>query len=225
MLIRSGMGMQLSGSVGGVVAARNAGGMYLRNRSVPVNPNSVRQQEARAAFAVSAADWRVLTTAQRGAWDGYAVESPVKNRLGEDITISGFAHYVRTNAFRAAAGAAALDVAPITPGQSSVGTLSVSTYSVANGFTLTAVDATSDGPGIIQVGPVVSPGVSFFKGPFTLLFAGPFADLLVADVNPTETSPRYGTWLLGQRRFIRIRGSDVFGRLSNSVIVPITAIA
>lgn len=225
MLIRMGMGGQLSGSVGGVVAARNSGGAYLRNRTVPVNPNSVRQQEARAAFAAISTAWRGLTVAQRSAWDAYAVESPVLNRLGESITISGSAHYVRTNAFRLAAAAARLDVAPVTPGESTLSAITIATYSFANGFTLTAFGATAIGPGIIQVGPPVSAGVSFFKGPFTLLFSGPFADELVADVNPTELTPRYGTWTLGQRRFIRIRGSDAAGRLSNRVIIPLTAIA
>ena len=225
MLIRSGMGMQLSGSVGGVVAARNAGGAYLRNRTVPVNPNSVRQQASRSVFATAATVWRGLTVAERGAWDAYAVESPVLNRLGESITISGFSHYVRTNAFRFAADALRLDVAPVTPGESTLGELNSVAFSVSTGLTIVSATPTAVGPGIVQVGPPVSAGVSFFKGPFTLLFSGVFGDSLLLDEAPTELTPRYGTWLLGQRRFIRIRGSDVAGRISNSAIRVVTAVA
>jgi len=116
LLIRMGMGGQLSGSVGGVVASRNAGGAYLRNRTVPVNPNSLRQQQSRLGFAASAIAWRALTAAQRAGWDSYAVATPVLNRLGENITISGLAMYVRTNAFRENTVLGQLPDAPPSPG-------------------------------------------------------------------------------------------------------------
>ena len=112
MLIRMGMGTQLSGSVGGVVASHNKGGAYLRGRSVPTNPNSARQQTVRSAFAASAIGWAGLTVEQREAWEGYAALTAVTNRIGESITVSGFNMYVRANSFRGGAGAAVVAAAP-----------------------------------------------------------------------------------------------------------------
>ena len=41
----------ISGSVGGTVFSRNKGGAYMRNRSIPVNPQSAAQVVVRAAMA------------------------------------------------------------------------------------------------------------------------------------------------------------------------------
>ena len=222
MLIRMGMGGQLSGSVGGVVAARNAGGMYLRNRTVPVNPNSVRQQAARAAFASVAIGWRSLTAPQRSGWDSYAVQTPVLNRLGESITISGLAHYVRTNAFRLNAGEAVLSTAPLIPGLSSLGEVASVSLSVADGVGFITVDATATGPAIAQIGPPVSQGVSFFKGPFSLGARATMNDVGFLTAAVTVPGFRWGPIGLFQRRFVRIASSDPQGRLSNSVILVAT---
>jgi len=211
--------MQLSGSVGGVVASRNAGGAYLRNRTVPVNPNSVRQQAARAAFAAVAIGWRALTAAQRAGWDSYAVETPVLNRLGESITISGSAHYIRTNAFRLNAGAAELPAAPNIPGLSTLGAFESVTVSVADGVSFVTVDATAVGPGLVQIGPPVSAGVSFFKGPFSLAATPTLTDVGFATAPIDVAGFRWGPISIFQRRFVRIAGSDAAGRLSNSVIL------
>ena len=121
MLIRTGFGGQLSGSVGGVVASHNKGGAYLRNRTVPTNPNSARQLTARMALASASQAWAVLTQVQRDGWNAYAAATPLVNRLGESITVSGFNMYIRTNSFLASSGESAIDDAPLTPGQSSLG--------------------------------------------------------------------------------------------------------
>jgi len=225
MLIRSGMGMQLSGSVGGVVAARNAGGAYLRNRTVPVNPNSVRQQAARAAFSLFAIGWRNLTQAQRDGWIAYAVETPVLNRLGESINVSGSAQYLRTNSFRAAAGVFALTDAPITPGLSTLGTFTSITVAAAGTATVVLAGATADFGGTLQIGPPVSAGVNFFKGPFSLAARPVYSATGFADVSINVAGFRYGPMIESQRRFARVASADSTGRLSNSIIVPFVVTA
>jgi hypothetical protein len=216
MLIRTGFGGQLSGSVGGVVASHNKGGQYLRNRSIPTNPNSGQQQRARNDFASASIGWRALTTLQRSAWESYAAQTPVLNRLGESITISGFNMYVRTNSFRLQCGATVLAAAPISPGASSLGNIASSAISAASGISFVTASANALGPVFVSMGPALSPGVLAFSGPYS----GYYADttmLATGFVDQTDSlSPlRYGVPLQGERRPIRVAGSDTDGRLSN----------
>lgn len=87
----------MSGPVGDNVWSHNKAGPYIRRRAIPTNPNTSRQQAIRSAFATQSSTWATLTQAQRDAWNAYAELNTVKNRLGEDITISGIAWFVKVN--------------------------------------------------------------------------------------------------------------------------------
>lgn len=217
MLIRFGLGGQLSGSVGGVVAGHNKGGQYLRNRSIPTNPNSTRQQQQRSGFGAAAIAWRGLTAEQREDWESYAAASPRMNRLGESITVSGFNQYIRTNAFLTGIGLAAINDAPITPGESSLGVPDISSFEAneATGLSFVTVGCTATKAGSCQISysPSLSAGVKYFKGPYTL-FA--LATLTATGVlNEIQEYTYYGPIQTGQRRAFRIRSMDAQGRVSN----------
>lgn len=223
MLIRMGMGGQLSGSVGGVVASRNRYGAYLRNRTVPTNPNTVRQQAARAAFGIAAVSWAGLTAAQRGLWQSYATETPLLNRLGESITLSANAMFVRTNAFRLNAGAGLLLDAPLTPGLSSLGSFLAAAASEASGVAFITSGADAVGPGIVLYSPIVSPGVQSFGGPFSRSVA---VNYIASGFAPTPTTgTRYGPLVEGQIRYFRFQASDAEGKLSNIITSRVTVAA
>lgn len=216
MLIRFGLGGQLSGSVGGVVAGHNKGGQYLRNRSIPTNPNSVRQQTARVAFANASIEWKSLTNAERTAWEAYAVGTPIQNRLGETITLSGFNHFLKTNAFRQNCGEASLNTAPISPGLTSLGGILGASLSAATGMTFVTSAATAVGPRFASIGPPQSAGVTAFRGPYTLFSV---ADTMGTSGFGPAAGPfipgRYGAPVVGERRPLRIAGSGTEGALSN----------
>ena len=224
MLIRTGMGTQLSGSVGGVVASRNSGGMYLRNRSVPVNPNSDAQQTTRTAFGNSSIGWNGLTGAQRTAWNAYAASTPVVNRLGETINLSGFNWYTAVNSLRTGSGATVQAAAPATPGLSALGAADVSVLSAANGITLVASGLAVDGAYVVSLSPPLSPGVTFFGGPYSRYLIGQDFDG-DAGANAVNVSPlRYGAILSGQRRAFRLAcSSDTDGKLTPILTGFITA--
>ena len=219
MLIRSGMGMQLSGSVGGVVASHNKGGAYLRNRSVPVNPNSAAQQSVRSAFATASLQWSTLTVSQRAAWEAYAALTPVVNRLGDTITLSGFNWCVAVNSFRIRAGTGQQVAAPLTPGLADLGTGNVTSLSVANGITLASSAASIDGGYIVSLSPPLSPGVTFYDGPFSAYLVGQDFDGDTG-ANPVNVTPlRYGPLLATQRRAFRLAAfSDTEGKPTSSRI-------
>lgn len=90
---------EVSGSVGGNTFARNRFGFYIRPRTKPVNPNSSGQSNVREALSFLAELWHSgLTAAQRVAWGTYAAAIAMKNRLGETIYLTGFNHFIRSNA-------------------------------------------------------------------------------------------------------------------------------
>jgi len=113
-LVKYGGGIvQMSGSIAGNTHARNRYGNYIRARTKPVNPSTARQQAIRAAIAQLTARWsQTLIAAQRTAWNLYADSVNMKNKLGEVVHLSGFNHFIRSNAPRLQAGIAVVDAGP-----------------------------------------------------------------------------------------------------------------
>ncbi len=99
-LIKYGGGIvQMSGSIAGNVFARNHYGNYARARTKPVNPNTAGQQVVRAAMALLTEWWSSsLTANQRTAWNLYGSNVAMTNKLGETVYLTGFNHYIRSNA-------------------------------------------------------------------------------------------------------------------------------
>lgn len=84
-----------SGSIGSTVYSHNKGGAYARQRKIPTNPNSERQQQIRTKLQLAASNWSALTTGNRELWNAYAADNPILNRLGQSITLTGIAMYIR----------------------------------------------------------------------------------------------------------------------------------
>ena len=103
----------MRGSAGGNTYSRNRFGAYMRNRTVPINPNTGRQQLIKASMAALTARWsQTLTAAQRTAWNLYGSNVAMLNRLGETIYLTGFNHYIRSNIFREAYNKTIIDAGP-----------------------------------------------------------------------------------------------------------------
>lgn len=114
-LVKYGGGIiQMSGSVAGNTHARNRFGNYIRAKTKPINPNTARQQQVRSAIALLTVRWaQTLTVDQRTAWNLYADNVNMKNRLGEVIHLSGFNHYIRSNATLAWGSLTIVDDGPV----------------------------------------------------------------------------------------------------------------
>lgn len=115
-LVKYGGGIiQMSGSVAGNTFARNRYGNYARARTKPVNPKSERQIAARDTIMYLTEYWHeTLNATQRGAWQNYADGVVMKNKLGESIKLSGFNHFIRSNAARLRAALALVADGPTT---------------------------------------------------------------------------------------------------------------
>jgi len=99
-LIKFGGGVvQMSGSIAGTTFARNRYGNYARSRTKPINPNTAMQQVCRASVAFLTDYWsQTLTAVQRTAWNLYGSSVAMKNKLGETVFLTGFNHFIRSNA-------------------------------------------------------------------------------------------------------------------------------
>lgn len=101
-LVKYGAGViQVSGSIAGDVHAHNRFGNYIRPRTKPVNPHSVRQEVVRANLSYLAEYWHEsLTAGERAGWETYAAAIVMKNRLGESIKLTGYNHFIRSSMAR-----------------------------------------------------------------------------------------------------------------------------
>jgi hypothetical protein len=214
MKILSALATRLSGSIGGLTGSHNRGGMYLRGRSMPTNPNTPAQQTVREFFASLTAQWSQLTPEQRQSWAEYAANVPVQNKMGGQSNITGANMFVRCNAPRLTAGLAVILSGPTefnlgsTPLITAFGAAEGGTSDVAFTRTDTAPAAT----GIFFLSRSYSPTINYFRGPY--LFAGT-ETIAAAAPNPLEVNlvqpPGY---IEGQKVFVRAVISYADGRLS-----------
>jgi len=168
----------MSGSLGGITASRNRGGAYLRNRSIPVQPNTPRQQAAKTAMGELVQAWpETLTDGQRQGWRDYAAAVPRTDPLGQLVTLTGQQMYIAANAPRLSAtnlGAgpfARVDDAPaiLDTGQPPADVTQFDVSSGTNTLVATVTipgGASEDGQLFLYIGRPLNPGSNFFKGPY-----------------------------------------------------------
>lgn len=223
-LIKPGVAIaQASGSIGGTVFSHNRGGMYIRNRSQPTQPNTPRQQAVKTTMSYLTAYWNnTLTATQRTAWNTYAANVPLINRLGEAKNVTGLNMFVRTNSIALDTGAALIAAAPTTftlgPTLTPTATLTAANGElVISAFTGTAIPVGGVRV-LMQTSLEQNPSINFFKAPFSK-FAGRL--VLTADLPLTlDTGPAVA---VGNKLFIRTAAMFADGRVGVPTITPFLA--
>ncbi len=219
MLYKSNIFAQASGSLDGTVFSHNSSGRYVRNRTIPTNPNTARQVLARILLGGISASWATPTTpAQRDSWDVYAANIPWPNRVGDTIYLTGFHHFVRSATARVKAGLAALLDGPTEltlpardPSLSAFFRFDTDVMLVHFDTTLDWVS--EDGAALlVHMGLPKPPSHNFFAGPYR------YAGVILGDSGTPPTSPQtiaapfpMGT---GQKVWMRARITRADGRLS-----------
>lgn len=173
-LVKYGAGIvQMSGSIAGDVHARNRYGNYIRPRTKPVNPNSSRQIKMRGILATLTERWSdTLTAIQRTAWNLYASSVTMVNRLGETINLTGFNHYIRSNAWRLDLGGTVVDNGPTDFTLATAdGTIAITVSEATQLVSITFDDGldwcSEDDAGLmILEGSPQNPQRNFFNGPW-----------------------------------------------------------
>lgn len=216
MLFTSQVVAAASGSAGGLVASRNRYGMYFRAKVLPVDPATLQQVLSRGRFRGLAITWKTLTDVQREGWDTYALNTPMQNRLGQTVFLTGFNHFLRSNAPRLQVGLGLLSDAPTVFGLAAFNTVSFDVV----GPTAIGVIFDDQEPWVSEDGGALVMGISRPESPTVNFFKGPYRTtgfILGKSVLP-ETSPFVATsvftYTAGQKAFARFRLLTADGRVS-----------
>ena len=88
----------IRGSVGTETYSRNLGGLYVKQRFTPFNPQSAEQTAVRDTLTALSQAWSGLITAdQRAQWRSYARQHPLPNTWGVPKAGGGYTAFVRAN--------------------------------------------------------------------------------------------------------------------------------
>lgn len=164
----------MSGKEGGIVYSHNRYGSYTRQRIIPTNPASSFQNAVRAAFEALANYWtNTLTPAERAAWDTYAANVTMTNRLSLAINITGMSMFVRNNTPRLLLGLSVKAAAPTTFTLGAIHQPAVGAIVVGPPSTVSITPNVTDdwylnaaGRGYVLFSRPQDPSINFCKGPF-----------------------------------------------------------
>lgn len=217
MKFKSALVTQTSGSVGGATFAHNQGGLYVRARSIPVNPATPQQTVVRNAVATLTNRWSAtLTATQRTGWNTYSTNVPIVGSLGDARKVGALAMYVRSNVSRIQTSLAIVDAPPTT---FTLGTFTLPTVSASAATQLVTITFTntddwataSGGAMLIYVSRPQSAGVTFFKGPYQ--YAGKIAGSGTPPTSPATFAVPFPV-AAGQKLFVQVTVSRADGRLA-----------
>ena len=220
MLVKGVFVSEMSGSVGGLTGSHGRSGSYFRARVVPVNPNTVFQQEIRNLQGNLASAWvNTLTPAQRAAWDLYGASVATTNRVGDTIFLTGLNWFIAMNVSRLQLPLAQVDDGPTIFALTDVTlpTMSISeaTQEVSVSFTGTDAWANEIGGYLrFALSRPKNPTINYFKGPYR--FTG-WAVGGVAPPTSPETADVPFPVVQGQRVFALLRGGLLDGRISSDI--------
>lgn len=130
-----------SGSIGGTVFSRGRYGVYTRNRSIPVSPNTAYQAAAKNYLSQASQNWRDLAADVRLSWETWAQSNPVTDNLGQSQTLQGNSAYVMLATRLLQASEALPTTPPATAAPAALLTLSA-TYDVGAGTSVLTFTAT-----------------------------------------------------------------------------------
>ena len=210
---------QASGSIGGITYSHNRGGLYTRARAIPTNPNSVFQQAIRSAMGNLTSRWNnILTAAQRAAWDYYADQVNLTDKLGDQRNSGGVGMYIRSNVPRIQAALAVVDDGPTNYNvgeytEPIIGVISSGGGTLSLAFTPADEWANEDGAALlVGISRGVNPSRNYFKGPYR------FAGMIEGDAITPPSSPDSLTLpfavAVDQKVFVKVNISRVDGRYS-----------
>jgi hypothetical protein len=216
----------VSGSIGGATYAHNRGGMYVRNRTTPVNTMTPRRTAAKGDFADAVNAWsNTLDDAERESWRNYASNTPMTDQFGDVKVLSGQQMFIRSAMSAIATGASFTALAPATPGLG-VSVTGITEFEIAVGGAEFSIAGNLSGPhngagvAIIFIGNAVSPGVQYFRGPYQFAVT-----IAISDTDDTFADVALSYPPLGVSSFtpledqvvpVRARVLGANGRLSES---------
>jgi hypothetical protein len=221
MKFKSPLLSQASGSLAGNTFSRNKGGMYIRARATPTNPNSTFQAAVRALMSQLSTVWSsVMTQVQRDAWDLYAANTPLVDTLGESRPVTGLNMFTRFNvpALQSGLIATAKLAAPAIFNLGDYTAPAIDDINVGDQEIDISFDNTDDWAKaagnalLIYVSRPMNPSINFFKGPYR--YAGKVVGAATAPTSPASI-PLPFVVAAGQKLFIKASVARSDGRMSS----------
>lgn len=228
--------VDIRGSIGGWIFARNANASYAKRFTKPTNPDTGGQQEVRGIFSEVSQAWKDLSDAERNAWVEAAAlsEWSYLNKVGEVSYYTGSQLFNKLNGqLRQLNPVATLFSTPPTAlSLTAIYQLSfIPTDDPTEGFFL-SVNNSVDLPAGQQVkvystGPV-SPGVYRPKGSqFKLLGTFPTAGSGTPDIEDVTTAylAKFGALVIGQNIWCKVEtyapatGQTIPGSMEKAVVI------
>jgi hypothetical protein len=226
-LVKYGAGIvQASGSIAGTVYSRNRFGGYMRARPKPVNPRSDRQVHIRSIMQFLVEYWGGVNmdATKRGQWATYAAAITTKNRIGDNVNLTGFNHFIRSNAARIIVGGDIIEDGPeelVLPGADP--TIAVVADAGTQLLTIAFDDtlpwaSESGGYLSIEMGQPQNITRNFFGGPHRN--AGGIAGIAPGGVKSPQELVAPFPLVTGQKIWVRAALIRADGRISNKFSAP-----
>lgn len=196
----------MSGKLNGSVFAKNRGGLYLRTKVTPVNPQSAAQVAARNLLTSFSQGWKALTVGQRTSWNGAVVNFQTTDIFGDLKKPSGLQLYIRLNANISKGGGTPITSPPLPSGATALTALSLSAVVTGATFDLTfaPTPVPADTALYVEATTGLSAGVSNANSLFRTIGVVAPAGTSVADLS-TEYAAKFGGLTAGQKVFVRAK--------------------
>ena len=184
--------------------ARNRGGAYVRNGPSPVQPRTVYQNSVRAALSMASIGWGSLSDSNRMAWREWAKLNPIKNRIGQSVTLQANAAYVQLNARLAHLGIAMGTTPPTVGAPTGLITLSLGADIGAGDFEVvyTATPLGANKRLILEGCNVGATNVDFVENLYRVFFASAANASSPQDIE-SAWSTRFGVPSIGDHLYVR----------------------
>lgn len=202
---------QISGRVAGMVFSHNKSGPYIRNGTFPTQPVTAYKNIAKERLTVVSEGWDALTEPQRIAWRAYAAATPMTNRLGKQVHMSGNAIFVAINTRVVTTGSLTnfynylLEIPPGTSAKPLRFTTSSMSYDIGAGDVALTYDPPALGPTeriFVEAAVTSNEGITFVKNLFKLCVVSAQGAASPLSLQ-SGIEARFGGLVLGQRLWIR----------------------
>lgn len=191
------------GKAGGSVASRNRTSAYVRNKTTPVNPQTLAQQAARSILASLSQAWRGLTQAQRDAWNAAVSQFSKTNVFGDTVNPTGKNLYTQLNINLSDIGQSSIDTPPTAGEVVEPSGLSLTVED--NGGTMSLAHDALDEDQTYKVFATepLSPGIGFFKNRFRLIGTLAGSATSPADI-ASDYASKFGAVAAGQKVAVKL---------------------
>lgn len=126
----------IRGKYAGAIFSANASSAYVKNFRAPVNPRTTRQQIVRSYLPILTEAWRLLSSANKTAWDTWFADPAQErtNSLGEPYYLSGYQGFISYGSNRLQFGLALNTAAPTLATPTGTGSIELDVQTTGGGL-------------------------------------------------------------------------------------------